>query len=170
MAAPASVWTSLPRGGVVLFRTVALALVWYAVSGGSASSWTIGGPVVLAAATASLVLAPEPLPRPRLIPLLAFLPYFAVQSIKGGADVAVRALRPSMPLAPGFVTFPLAAMSPAERVAFALIVSLLPGTLSARLEDQELRVHVLDQRLPIDRALAALAARLGPVFGRRPSD
>lgn len=155
--------------GEALARAVALALVWYALTDGVASSWAIGAPVVLAATAASLALAPQPFPRLRLLPLLAFVPFFVVQSVRGGADVAWRALRPAMPLAPGFTTFPLATMAPAERIAFALIVSLLPGTLSARLEADELRVHVLDARMPIEESLARLSARLGPVFGRRPT-
>jgi multicomponent Na+:H+ antiporter subunit E len=162
--------TARSLAGEALVRALALALVWYALTDGVPSSWAIGVPVVLIAALASLGLAPEPLPRLRLIPLLAFVPFFIVQSVRGGADVAWRALRPAMPLAPGFTTFPLTAMAPAERIAFALIVSLLPGTLSARLEADELRVHVLDARLPIEESLARLSDRLARVFGRRPAD
>ena len=157
--------------GEVLARALALALVWYALTDGAASSWAIGAPVVLAAAAASLALAPEPVPRLRLLPLLAFLPFFVAQSVRGGADVAARALRPGVvPLEPGFTTFSVTPLGAAERVVFALLVSLLPGTLSARLEGDQLRVHVLDQRLPIERSLALLAHRLTPVFGRAPSD
>jgi multicomponent Na+:H+ antiporter subunit E len=159
-------WTARRLAGEGLVRGLALALVWHALTDGSASSWAIGAPVVLAAAAASLALAPQPFPRLRLLPLLAFVPFFVVQSVRGGADVAWRALRPAMPLSPAFTTFSLTPMSPGERIAFALIVSLLPGTLSARLEADELRVHVLDEGLSNDRSLARLSARLAPVFGR----
>jgi multicomponent Na+:H+ antiporter subunit E len=162
--------TSRSLAAEAVVRAIALALVWYALSDGAPTSWTIGAPVVVIATIASLALAPQRFPRLRLIALLAFVPFFIVQSVRGGADVVWRALRPAMPLAPGFTTFPLAAMAPAERIAFALIVSLLPGTLSARLEADELRVHVLDARMPIDQSLARLSHRLGLVFGRRPAD
>lgn len=155
---------SLPFEALV--RALLLAVVWWAVSEGSAGAWTVGLPVVALAAAASLALAPDPLPRPRLLPLLAFLPFFVRRSIAGGVDVARRAFDPALPLAPALVRVPVEGMGPAERIAFALVVSLLPGTLSARLEGDRLRVHVLDEGLPVQAELLELEARLAPVFGR----
>jgi multicomponent Na+:H+ antiporter subunit E len=79
----------------------------------------------------------------RLTGVLRYLGYFAVQSIRGGVDVSLRALRPSMPLNPGFLSLDLGIEPEGLRILFAWTVSLLPGTASVHLDGQRLHVHVL---------------------------
>jgi multisubunit Na+/H+ antiporter MnhE subunit len=43
-------------------------------------------------------------------------------------------------------------------------VSLLPGTVSVELGDDELELHVLDTHMPTERVLAALEERIGALF------
>jgi len=50
-------------------------------------------------------------------------------------------------------------------VLFANSVSLAPGTLSARVEEEGLTVHVLDLSQPTCARLAALETRVGAIFG-----
>jgi multicomponent Na+:H+ antiporter subunit E len=44
------------------------------------------------------------------------------------------------------------------------VVSLLPGTLSVELEQDDLLLHALDIRLPVDRELERLEIRVADVF------
>lgn len=154
--------------GEGVFRAAILGFVWWAVSEGAPASWTVGGGAVLLATIVSLWLTPAALPRPRLLPLLLFVPYFLRESIAGGSDVARRAYAPGLPLTPGITSYPVAAMGGAERVTFALVVNLLPGTLAAQLDGPVLHLHVLDTAMPVAENLAGLEARLAPVFGRMP--
>ncbi len=99
---------------------------------------------VLLAAGASLLLpAGRPLPlRPAAIPGL--LAHFLVRSFVGGLDVSRRALDPQLPLQPGFIDYRSELPHGPPLTLFMATISLLPGTLSVRLEGPLLTVHVLD--------------------------
>lgn len=155
-----------------LVRGLVFAAAWWILTAGEVASWGVGAIVVALATAASLALAPKPLPRPRLVPLLRFLPYFIARSFLGGIDVVRRACYPAPLLAPGVKACSLAGMSTAERVTFALVLGLFPGTLSVRLEGEVLVFHALDETLPVMEDAARLEARLAPIFGRhrRPID
>jgi multicomponent Na+:H+ antiporter subunit E len=149
---------------VTLLRTAVLLLIGVAMFEGRAGSL-----VPAAVAVAAAALAAWRLPRPgSLVPrplgVLRFLPYFARQSISGGLDVALRALRPGRTVAPTFVEYRTGIRDPGLRVLFANTVSLLPGTFTAELRDDVLSVHVLDGGLPVDERLRDLEARLRSAF------
>ncbi len=153
-----------------LLRTVVLALLWWLLTHGETGSWTIGVPTIAAAAALSTVLMPTPPSLPRLVNLPKFLIYFLGESIVGGVDVVKRALHPDMPLATDFVTVTLSRLDPPQRLVFAILVSLMPGTLSARLEGETLLVHVLDRRLPIEASLDRLELALAALQRRSPDE
>ncbi|MDQ3315904.1 MAG: Na+/H+ antiporter subunit E [Actinomycetota bacterium] len=99
-----------PRG--LLVRRIAprvalLALLWWALNGDNAGSWWVGAPAIAAAALVGVALSPRAGPSPTLLGTLRFVPFFLRQSLVGGADVALRALRPSLPLAPDFLEYRL---------------------------------------------------------------
>jgi multicomponent Na+:H+ antiporter subunit E len=70
-----------------------------------------------------------------------------------------------MPLQPGFVHYRWNLPEGPARVLFANAVSLAPGTLSARVEEEGLAVHMLDLSQPTRARLAALETRVAAVFG-----
>lgn len=150
-----------------LVRGAAFLLVWWLLTGGEAGSWVIGAPVALAATGLSLALVPAELDRPWLRRLPRFAVYFLRESVAGGVDVVARALRPSMPLRPGFITVRMPRLAGPQRLLFAVLVSLMPGTLSARLDGETLHIHVLDTSLPLADGLERLQERLEALFGRR---
>lgn len=152
---------AVPR--VVLTRAVLFALVWWALSDGSPQSWWVGVPaVVLAAVTSVALMGPVPLVWWQL---LRFVPVFLWRSLQGGADVAWRALDPRLPIAPQMIDYPLRLPSGLPRVMLVNIMSLLPGTLSAELEGQVLKVHVLDGRRNVFPELAALERSVARISG-----
>ena len=58
--------------------------------------------------------------------------------------MAWRAFHPRMPITPELIDYPLRLPPGLQRVILVNTVSLLPGTLSAELDGQVLKVHVLD--------------------------
>lgn len=144
-------------------RVLSFSLLWVVLSGGDAGSWLVGAPMVAAATWLSLRLWPGP--AISLWGLARFSPWFAWQSIAGAVDVTLRALRPSMPLYPGLVSQRLRLPEGAPRVALANVISMLPGTLSADLEDDQVTVHALDARQDLRAMILDLEARIAAVFG-----
>ena len=92
--------------------------------------------------------------------LLKFTPFFLWRSLQGGADVAWRAFHPGMPIVPPVIDYPLRLPPRLPQVLLANIVSLLPGTLSATLDGQTLKVQVLDSRGDFMTELKALDQRV----------
>jgi len=144
-------------------RRIALfAAFWWILTDGVASSWAIGAPAVLLAAWLSRTLwADPPL---SLLGVARFLPYFAYESLAGATDVAKRALHPAMPLYPGVVRHRLRLPPGVARVSLANVVSMLAGTLSADLEDDELVIHALDARTDLHAMVEDLEPRIAAVF------
>lgn len=95
----------------------------------------------------------------------AFVPYFARQSFLGGLDVARRALSPGLPLTPGLLAHRVSLPPGLPRVFFANALSLLPGTLSARLRDDRLTVHLLVHGPEAEERVRELESRVARVFG-----
>lgn len=150
----------------VAARTLVFALVWWILTEGNAQSWGIGIPAVLLAVITSMALLP-PVPLVwRELP--GFALFFFWRSLRGGADVAWRALHPSMPIAPAVIDHRLGLPPGLPRVLMVNIVSLLPGTLSAALEGSMLKVHVLDSRGDFLTEITSVENRVARLCGMLP--
>lgn len=124
---------------------VPLAAAWWALSEGRAGSWGVGVPAIAAASLVAAALLPLPRARPRVGRLLRLAGWFAVESVRGGADVARRALAPSLPIDPDLLELRTSLPEGAARVLLADAVSLLPGTVAVDLEDDRVVLHALDR-------------------------
>jgi multicomponent Na+:H+ antiporter subunit E len=107
-------------------------------------------------------LGPSLLPTVLRLPLL--VPFFLWESLRGGADVALRALRPRLPLSPAIIQHRLRLPPGPAPVMMASLVSLMPGTL-AIISGHRLRVHVLDDGRDYRAELGRLEAKVARVFG-----
>lgn len=146
---------TLSRGGVFL-------LIWWVLTDGATSSWWIGVPAVLLAVTTSAMLLP---PAPLVwYEFLRFVPFFLMRSLLGGADVAWRAFHPGMPIAPDLIEYPLRLPPGLSRVFMANTVNLLPGTLSAALDRDVMKVHVLDRQKDFLAELEAVEHSVARMF------
>jgi multicomponent Na+:H+ antiporter subunit E len=146
----------------VVSRALLFSLLWWALTDGTAGSWWIGAPAVAGAVIISVTLVP---------PLglvwreaMGFVPFFLWHSLKGGVDVARRSFDPRMPITPELIEYPLRLPPGLPSVILVNTVSLLPGTLSAELGGQVLRVHVLDSLGDFLAELEALEQRVGCMF------
>jgi multicomponent Na+:H+ antiporter subunit E len=149
---------------VIAVRIVLFSVLWLVLAGWRWDEWWLIAIVIGASVASSMWYWPPGDLRIRVLPLLAFVPYFITQSVLGGWDVARRAFAPSLPIDPGFVAFELRLTSPPAVTTFAWIVSLLPGTASTQLEGSRLLVHVLDATADNETRLRDLETRVGRVF------
>jgi multicomponent Na+:H+ antiporter subunit E len=136
------------------------------LNGSDLGSWLIGVPVVLIGAL--LVGRMHRRERPALLwaGILPFAGYFLRQSALGGWDVARRVMRPQLTIDPGYYSFRTSLPDGAERHLFLSVVSLLPGTLTARFEGDAVRVHAIDVGSDLESELALLEQRIARMFAR----
>ena len=130
-SAQASPPVNRPGGWSAAF--VGLLLAWVLLNG---LEFLVVG--VLTAAVAALVpalLAQSWLPRLRPLRALGFAGYFVLESFRGGADVAGRALRPSLPIEPGFFRHRTSLPPGLPQGLLMGTLSLPPGTLSVDMEE-----------------------------------
>lgn len=125
-----------------LLRFFLFSLLWYWLTDGDLNSWPIGLPVVMLAALVSVLMLPAS--SWSLPGFVSFILFFLWHSLRGGTDVAWRALHPKMPISPALHNFRFRLPPGFPRVFMANTVNLLPGTLSAEVDDECLTVHVLD--------------------------
>lgn len=141
------------------------ALAWAVVTEGRTDTlW--GGLVAVPVAlwAARRVATGAVVPRPRRIP--AFLLFFLRHSLSAGVRVAWLAVRPRPALNPVLLEYPFR-LPPGPREVFVATVSLLPGTLSARLVGETLHVHALEAA-GADAAVARAELRVRTLFGLAP--
>ena len=150
-----------------IFPAVILGLLWVLLTGGDIGSWLVGVPSVLLAVIAFNNLNTGRPLRLRASRLPAFIAWFVWHSLKGGADVAWRAVHPGLPLHPGFVSYRLLLAPGPARTFLVNCVSLLPGTLSAELVDDELLLHALDTETDVIAGTQAVEQQVDRLFGRR---
>ncbi len=146
------------------------AVVWWVVAEGAPDGWAFGVPFVALATLTSMSLTPARTWRLRPLGVLRYAWFFVQQSLLGGIDVAIRAIRPSMPLDPSFVRYRMRLRPEHARVLFADTVSLLPGTLSAGFEADWLTMHVIDCRLSVEQSLCDVEQRVADLFALDLSD
>lgn len=146
-----------------LLRAVLFVLMWWILTDGAMDSWLVGAPAVLFATLVSVLLLP-PFSW-SLTGVVRFVPFFLWHSLRGGVDVARRALHPRLLISPGMYDHRWRLPSGLPRVFMANVVSLLPGTLSAELDEEYLRVHVLDQTGNFASELTMIELRVARLFG-----
>jgi multicomponent Na+:H+ antiporter subunit E len=152
---------------VIRYLTVLglMAVLWAVLTGGPLQSWLLGGPVVAGAAALALRLGPGSGRTVRPWSAAVFAVFFLVESLRGGWDIARRAVHPALPIDPGQLTYTLRLPPGTPRVLFANTVSLLPGTLTLAIGDEVLHVHAVDQGMPIRANLARLEGRIAALYG-----
>lgn len=151
----------------LVIRLAIFAVLWIVIAGIDPSSWIIGLPTVLFASWSSLRLSSDGSDNARLKlgGVMRYLPYFVIESVRGGVDVAARVLRPRVKIEPGFLRYQPRLANPTARVVFLDSISLLPGTLSADLRDGVIEVHALDVSADLTPGLLRLERLVGRLFG-----
>lgn len=162
--------TAVSWSVALVARTAGFALAWWAVSEGDLSMARYGAvAVVIAVAVSLLMWRPGTIaPRTwsaRSLAGVRLFGWFLWRSVVGGSDVALRAVRRPVDIAPGFVEHRLRIASPAGRVAVGDLLNLMPGSLSTELVGERVRIHVIDVDLPVARTVEELEERVAAVIG-----
>jgi multicomponent Na+:H+ antiporter subunit E len=154
------------RPKVIVLKRFALALgLWAVLTGGDPSAWLVGVMAAIAATYMSLELLPPRAHGVRLAVVIALAPAFLWDSLRGGLDVARRALHPRLPLRPVWLAYPVRLPAGAARVSLGNMLSLMPGTLAAGTQRDELCVHCLDGTMSVEAQLAMEEARIARSLG-----
>lgn len=148
----------------LILRSAIFILIWILLSGNVWHDWPLIVATLIAAIATSSALSPGTIGRPHLRAILHFSVFFIRESFAGGIDVARRAFARRPLLDPVIMEFPLQLESEEARVFFAGIVNLLPGTASVHLGERSLKIHVLDQSLPIEMKLRDLETMISRLF------
>lgn len=143
--------------------------VWWLLSEGAPGSWIIGLVVVpLAAWLSATWLGSVPTSRisHHITPLklAAFIPFFFLQSLRGGWGTARLALQPGPPVKPGFTLYSISLPEGLPRLFFLHVVSLLPGTVSVQLDGSKMLVHALDASAAVEAELRECERRVAALF------
>lgn len=165
--------TSIPRAVEVAWRwarrAAPFALLWWVLAEGRPGGWWLGGPAVVIATWASLRLSPVVPRAMRIVPFVRFMGYFLWNSLRGGAQVALMALRPRSGLAPALIDIDAPRLpTGAARVLLLNTLGLMPGTIGVGLDASRLRLHVIDARLPVAAEARVLEAHIARLYGVDP--
>jgi multicomponent Na+:H+ antiporter subunit E len=135
------------------------------IAEGLASGWFIAIAVLLAL-LGSLAIAnrvSHPLVSSGILPFLLF---FLRNSIIAGSQVALIALRPKLDLQPATLRLPLRLPAGPPQVVLVTTIGLMPGTVSIKLGNDHLLIHLLDQRqIGVVEGIEALQSQIGHLFG-----
>lgn len=150
-------------------RMGVFALLWWALSEGDQSTWSYAAVIVPAAVAVSvLTLPPRPIragPARRSTAAVALAGWFLWRSVRGGVDVALRAVRPTLDIDPGFVSHRFRLPPGPARIAVMNLMNLMPGSLSARIDGEVLLLHVVDTSMPVLATIGTLEQKVAAVTG-----
>jgi multicomponent Na+:H+ antiporter subunit E len=152
--------------GRVLRLLIAYSIIWVALTGADPASWIIGGPMVVFAVAATILLHRDALFAVNPAGVCLFVPYFILQSFLSAIDVLRRTFSPRLPINPGMISYETFLPEGGARILFANTISLLPGTLSADLRNGEIVIHALDTDLPVWTNLQKLEVSIARIFLR----
>lgn len=142
-----------------------LALIWWILADPLPGRWVAGALALAVGSVAYALMGGASDFRFHLKGLAPFLSFFLYQSVRGGLDVSRRALSPSLPVTPRLMKYRVLLPEGLPRVSFVATISLLPGTFSAELEEDDLTVHLLTNELAAKETLKQLEQKVGAVFG-----
>lgn len=155
-----------PPARAIALRLAVLIVGWWAITEGDPRAMGFGVPVVAAALVVGLALRTDAAPRWSPVGLLGLAGFFALGSLRGGLDVARRALSPRLPLAPHVIRYRTRLSPGVGRELMGAALSLMPGTLVLGRDGDQIDVHVLAGADP-EPTLARLEHHVARAIGAR---
>ena len=147
-----------------LLRFVVFATGWMVLLGGDHLSdiWFV---IFFLAVTTAVSMYTVPPGQWVLRPLAVarFFPFFLITALRGGWDVARRVFFRKVPIDPDFITIE-SFRDPRKTLILVWIISLLPGTASTSITGENIVVHVLDKKQPVDQEIQELKSRINEMF------
>lgn len=160
----------------VVKRLVVMAVLWLAVTEAASGALGYGAVIVPVVTAATYVIVPARSRRgvghlvSRATGVVGLVGWILARSLVGGADVARRAFTlPRTDVDPEWMTYRTTLTTRAGRVGLALVMNLMPGSLSAGLDGDLLEVHVISSGMDVHEQLGALEKRIARIEGVDPS-
>ncbi len=125
-----------------LRRACLCAVAWLTLTLGNLESLWLGVPVIVLSAYFSVKISP--LLNIHWPALFKWFNYFLINSVKGAIDVSCRVLARNMPISPEIVEYSFESTSTFKTVMMVNTISLLPGTLGAKIVGDKIFIHVLN--------------------------
>lgn len=156
-----------------LLRVTVFSIIWAALSGASGDTLVYGIVSVLAATALSLALLPPGQPQPKRWPArvwgtIVLAAWFLQQSIRGGIDVARRALTRKVDINPEVVDVVVELPAGPGREVCYLLMNLLPGSMVQRVRTTEQQtiaeIHTLSMDLQPEHQWLRLQDRVQQAF------
>lgn len=141
----------------------ALIALWAGFHWNDLASWAVGVPMALIGGALTLFLPASAPPRLSLLGGLRFARFAIVGILRGAFDVSRRSISPQT-LRPGCLSWHTHLPKGRPRRLFAVAITLLPGTLTARIEGDMLTVHALDLSDATHAELAALETHIAKLY------
>ncbi len=147
----------------IVFRGLLFSFIWWVLTDGDSSSWSIGLPAVILSLFVSILLFPPV----HLVfnRVIWFVALFFIYSFKGASDVAWRVFHPRLPIRPGLIKYSLQLPPGLAQVLMINLLNLIPGTLTVKVEHNVLTIHVLDIRNDFKTELIILEQHVARIFG-----
>ena len=101
---------------------------------------------------------------------VVFLMWVLGKIVAASTQVAYFAIHPGLPFRPGFVRFTTTMERPLSRVILATAITLVPGTMTIRLDDDHFLVHALLPDTVDDLRSAQTQNMIGRFLGEAPED
>ena len=148
-----------------IMRGVALAAAWGILTRGDPRGLWFGAIVVALALVVGGQFAPPGHTTLRPLGLARFVAAFLYGSVRGGLDVARRALMPRPALAPTVITYASRLDDELARRVFGWALNLMPGTLILDRDGVRFDIHVLVDPAARRRELERLERRVADALG-----
>lgn len=142
--------------------------LWFLLTQGNAGSWIIGIPFIALAIYLRPTFQQPNAGSSQQInfwSLFTFVRFFLMESIRGGIDVTRRVLSSSPDIKPFFYPYPLRLKVHGAQQLFINSISLLPGTLCADWQGQQLQIHALNDEEQFKQGVIDLEKKVADIFG-----
>ena len=158
-----------PGASAWLALSSVFAILWLILTKGEIGSWIIG---IFAVPIATWCALSVSVSRNKntgqsvsVMAVFRFIPYFFWQSLRGGVTCALLAIHPNKRAQTGFIQYKTQLPAGNARLFFVHLISLLPGTVSASWQDDQLLIHALDTSLDNESAIADCEREVARLLG-----
>jgi multicomponent Na+:H+ antiporter subunit E len=133
---------------VILFGTW---LLWSGIYQPLTIGFGVGSCLFVAWLSARMGIVDEEGSPVHLVPrLVLYVPWLVLAVIKANLDVAVRILKPGLPISPRLVKIKASQQNDLGRVVYANSITLTPGTVTVDMQGDELTIHALTAEAEAD--------------------
>ena len=146
-----------------LTTSAVLVVLWAGFHWNEPASWSVGVPMSLIGGALTLCVTASAHRRISPLGWLRFAKLVSVGILCGAVDVSRRSLSPKT-LKPRCISWRSYLPEGRPRRLFAIAITLLPGTLSARIEGKILTVHALDPSVATHTELSELEAQIAELY------